>query len=142
MGISLHNLLWKSLYLNDIIRFLTRKNLGSNLSCKKKKNSDIIYKQLHTIEILNIKLTTIYTSNCIAKLFYLEVSWLPLALLLLLLVSTLAMDNGSVYEKETNQSVRERVRVCQRDGEYIYIFIWCSIDEECLNTSIEALFTN
>ena len=52
------------------------------------------------------------------------------------------MDNGSVYEKETNQSVRERVRVCQRDGEYIYIFIWCSIDEECLNTSIEALFTN
>ena len=56
------------------------------------------------------------------------------------------MDNGSVYEKETIQSVRERVRVCQRDGEYIYIyiyiFIWCSIDEECLNTSIEALFTN
>ena len=58
------------------------------------------------------------------------------------------MDNGSVYEKETIQSMRERVRVCQRDGEYIYIyiyiyiFIWCSIEEECLNTSIEALFTN
>ena len=34
------------------------------------------------------------------------------------------MDNGSVYEKETIQSVRERVRVCQRDGEYIYIYLY------------------
>ena len=69
---------------------------------------------------------------------------MPLALLLLLSILALAMVNGSVYEKKKIQSVRESVCVLERWGIYIYIYIYIymvSIDEKCLNTSIEALFT-